>query len=124
MLRASTAAWINTPYRKTKMTQPTNVNTTNSDTQVNNANVSSFPVVSIRQQLYDIESQTVAAHALCEIAFEELDRVGEFTSNPAGLRAVLHLDAVLKSICRNVVLIQESAEIACGVLLESQGVAA
>ncbi len=108
MLRASKAAWINTPYRKTKMTQRANVNTTKSDTQAINANVPTLRLDAIRQHLGDIESQVLSSQTFCEIAFEELDTITSTDPNIA--RVALRLDALIKGAFRNAALIQTSVE--------------
>jgi hypothetical protein len=68
--------------------------------------------------LGDIESQVLSARTLTEICFEELDRAGAAITDEAGHRAVLRLDALMKSVFRNVALIQVAVELAGGALHE------
>jgi len=72
----------------------------------------------VRQQLGDIESQSLAGQALCEICFDELDRLVDATQAPAVSGAVVRLDALIKATYRNAVLVQESIENIGALLLE------
>lgn len=57
----------------------------------------------------DIESQALAAQTLCEICFEEVDGATASDLNSV-LRTMSRLDALLKAIYRNSLLVQQSAD--------------
>ncbi len=109
---------------KANMNHKANVNTAKSDIQAKNAIVPTLQKNLLRQHLGDIEGQAQAAQTLTEICFEELDRAGEAITDEAGHRAVLRLDVLMKSIFRNVELIQEAVDAAGTALLDAQGAAA
>lgn len=106
------------------MNQRKQVNTSPKKPQAENATLPLLQISSVRQHLGDIESQALAAHTLTEICFEELDRAGEAITDPAGHKAVLRLDALMKSVFRNVALIQASVELAGAEVLHAEGAAA
>ena len=76
----------------------------------------------IRLQLGDIESHALAGQALCEICFEELDRLVDTNADPAVALAVVRIDALVKAISRNAVLVQDAVG-QIGVMLPEGGAA-
>lgn len=106
------------------MNHKTKVNTSSTLEQAKNATLTLLQINAVCQQLGDIEEQAQAAHTLTEICFEELDRAGAAITDHAGNSAVLRLDALMKSIFRNVTLIQASVDAIGDALLPVPGVAA
>lgn len=94
----------------------TNVNTTPIDTQANVVNAT-LPLSQIKELLGDIEAQALAAKALCEIMYDELDAI----DGQGIVNAAVRIDALVKATHRNAVLIQESVDAAGLVLLDAEG---
>ena len=101
---------------KEDMNHKTNVNTTPIDAQANVVNAT-LPMSQIKLLLGDIESQALAAKALCEIMYDELDSI----EGQGIVNAAVRIDALVKATHRNAVLIQESVEAAGLVLLDAEG---
>ena len=102
----------------------TDSSTTTKRLQAKNITLPLLQLNTVRAQLGDIESQALAAYTLTEICFEELDRAGSAHIDADAHRAVLRLDALMKSVFRNVALIQASVDIIGEALLPAPGAAA
>ena len=102
--------------RKNKMNQQSDSSINQSRLQENVVNAT-FIFSTIKQHLGDIEAQAVAAKALCEIMYDELDAI----DGQGIVNAAVRIDALVKATHRNAVLIQESVEAAGLVLLDAEG---
>jgi hypothetical protein len=98
------------------MNQPTEVNTSPENEQANVVNAT-FSLSQIKQFLGDIESQALAAKALCEIMYDELDAI----DGQGIVNAAVRIDALVKATHRNAVLTQESVQALSLVLLDEEG---
>jgi hypothetical protein len=107
---------------KEDMNHKTKVNTSPAIEQANVV-ITTLSLDAVRQQLGDIESLVYTAQTLGEISLEQTDLLCDLVSEQAAITAVMRLDALVKSICRSVVLIQESAA-AISLVLEDSQVAA
>lgn len=93
-----------------------NGTTTHERLQENSVNTT-LPLSQIKQHLEHIEEQAIAAKALCEIMYDELDSIeGQGIVNVA-----VRLDALVKATHRNAVLTQESVQALSLVLLNEEG---
>lgn len=71
----------------------------------------------INLHLEHIEEQAIAAKALCEIMYDELDSI----EGQGIVNAAVRLDALVKATHRNAVLTQESVQALSLVLLDTEG---
>lgn len=98
------------------MTQQVNISTNQPRLQENSVNTTLI-FSTIRQHLGDIESQAVAAKALCEIMYDEIDSI-----EGQGIDSVaVRIDALVKAAHRTTVLVQESVEAAGLALMDAEG---
>lgn len=93
-----------------------NVNTENPSAQANAVNTT-LPLSQINLHLEHIEEQAIAAKALCEIMYDELDSI----EGQGIVNAAVRLDALVKATHRNAVLTQESVQALSLVLLDVEG---
>ena len=93
-----------------------NVNTENPSAQANAVNAT-LAMSQIKLHLEHIEEQAMAAKALCEIMYDELDSI----ESQGIANAAVRLDALVKATHRNAVLTQESVQALSLVLLDAEG---
>lgn len=103
------------------MNHKTKVNTSPQIQQAKNATLALLQLNTMRQHLGDVEGLVYTAQTLSEIAFEQIDLISSLTSGDAVNTAVMRLDALTRSICRSVLVIQEATEAAYLVLEEVEG---
>lgn len=105
------------------MTQPAN-NITIEPRLQHNVVIATLQINAVRQQLGDIDSLVYTAQTLSEMSLEQTDLLCDLVNSPAGNTAVMRLDALARSVCRTVVLIQEAAAAVSLMLEDAPGVAA
>lgn len=94
----------------------TDISTNNPRLQQNNVNTT-LPLSQIKMHLEHIEEQAIAAKALCEIMYDEIDLINDQGVTNAAVR----IDALVKATHRNAVLTQESVQALSLVLLDEEG---
>lgn len=97
-----------------------NVNTENPSTQANVVNTTLL-LSQIKLHLGDIESQALATKALCEIMYDEIDSTEGTGKGDGTVTFAVRIDALVKAVHRNAVLVQESVDAAGLVLLDAEG---